>query len=189
MKKLSSYLFVFAIGLGLIGCSQTQPQPMVNELLKQYQKSNDIDLVEVSYAIVEKLENDLKVPLSSEDPIIIASFVDVNNLNVSSTFGRIMAEQVGSRLAQKGYRIIELKLRQNSLFVEEGKGEFLLSRNLKDISSNHNASAVVVGTYASSYNRIYLSTRIINPSNSMILASCDYGVPVNSNVQASLLQN
>ena len=119
MKKLLSYLFVFVTALALNGCSQPSHQA-VNGF--SYQRNLDISLVDVSYAIVEKLEGNLKAPISPNDTIIVASFVDVNNLTVSSPFGRIMAEQVGSRLAQKGYKVIELKLRQNSIFIEKEKG-------------------------------------------------------------------
>ena len=133
------------------------------------------NVVHASYQITDTLETNLKAPISQEAPIIIASFVDINDLKKSSPFGRIMAEQIGSRLSQKGYKIIEMKLRQKSIFVDaENKGEFLLSRNLQDISNNHSASAVVVGTYAQGYERVYVTVRIINPKNSIILASCDY---------------
>lgn len=186
MKIMSSCIFFFFVALVLTGCTQSQSRPDINGY--SYQK-NSIDLVAVSYGIVNNLENNLKVPISPDDTIVVASFVDVNNLNTSSAFGRIMAEQVGSRLAQKGYKVIEMKLRQNSIFVEEGKGEFLLSRDIKNISLNHNASAVVVGTYAYSYDKIYVSTRFVNPSNSVILASFDYGVRVDRGTQKYLLEN
>jgi TolB-like protein len=143
----------------------------------QIPKSNgwDGDIVVASYHITNNLENNLKAPISPEDSIIVASFVDVSDLNKSSPFGRIMAEQIGSRLSQKGYKVIEMKLRQSSIFVDsENRGEFLLSRNLQDISRNHNASAVVVGTYAQGYERIYVTARIINPQTSVILTSYDY---------------
>lgn len=134
----------------------------------------DGDIVGASYKIVNTLENNLKAPVSQQDTIIVASFVDVSDLTKSSPFGRIMAEQIGSRFAQKGYKVIEMKLRQNSIFVDpENKGEFLLSRNLKEISRNHNASAVVVGTYAQGYEKVYVTARIVNPVTSVILSSCD----------------
>ena len=188
MKIFSSCILIFFTALVLMGCSQSQSHPDINGYSYQKNKT-DTDLVAVSYAIVNRLENNLKVPISPDDTIIVSSFVDVNNLNSSSTFGRIMAEQVGSRLAQKGYKVIEMKLRQHSIFVEEGKGEFLLSRDLKNISLNHNASVVVVGTYAFTNGRIYVSTRFVNPSNGVILASIDAGVPADSETQRSLMAN
>ena len=138
-------------------------------------QKRDGNIMYASYKIAEILESNLSMPISPDDPIIVASFVDISDLKKSTPFGRIMAEQIGSRLSQKGYKVIEMKLRQNSIFVDsENKGEFLLSRNLQDISRNHNASAVVVGTYAPGHQRIYVSARIINPITSVILTSCDY---------------
>lgn len=189
MNISSSCILTFFVAITMISCSQYQSHPDINGYSYQKTKIPSVDLVAVSYTIVNKLENNLKAPLSPDDTIIVASFVDINNLNLSSTFGRIMAEQVGSRLAQKGYRVKEMKLRQQSVFVEERKGEFLLSRDLKNISVNNDASAVVVGTYASSYDAIYVSTRLVNPSNGIVLSSFDYAVPADSRVQKSLMAN
>lgn len=138
----------------------------------------DGNIVNASYTIANTLENNLVAPISNQDALVVASFVDVSDLTKSSPFGRIMAEQVGSRFSQKGYKVIEMKLRQNSIFVDdENKGEFLLSRNLKEISRNHNASAVIVGTYAEGHQKVYVSARIVNPVTSVILSACDYELP------------
>ncbi len=149
------------------------------------------DYVEAGYAIADKLDSNLRLPISKDQPIIVASFVNVNNLTESSTFGRMIAEHVGSRLSQRGYHVVELKLRQNSLFVQEGKGEFMLSRDVREISRMHNAATVVVGTYAvvrsnvsgqsAPQEKIYVATRIVRADDSMVLSSCDYSV-VNSPV-------
>ena len=141
--------------------------------------SYNVDIVSASYDIVNKLENNLRQPISQDAPIVVASFVDVSDLTKSSAFGRIMAEQVGSRLAQKGYKVVEIKLRHSSIFVDpENKGEFLLSRNIKEISAVHKASVVVVGTYAYApgydrYDNIYVSARMVNPVDSIVISSCD----------------
>ena len=86
----------------------------------------------------------------------MASFVNVNNLEESSSFGRIIAEQITSRFTQLGHKVIELKLRQNSIFIKEGQGEFILSRDVHELSKTYNASAVVVGTYADGGDRLYV---------------------------------
>ncbi len=181
MKNLLFYIFVSVFAVSLMGCSQ----PAV-EFSDTAPASPD--LIKVSYKIVNNLENNLKAPLSPSDAIIVASFVNINNLKVSSTFGRIMAEQIGSRLAQKGYKVIEMKLRRNSVFIEGGQGEFLLSRDIRDISSAHNASAVVVGTYGCTNDRIYISARIINPESSVIIASDDSEIIANEDQQESLMK-
>jgi hypothetical protein len=72
----------------------------------------------------------------------------------------------------------EVKFRNDTIFMQEGEGEFLLSRDLRAISKKHNASAVVVGTYGEVYNERYVSARIINPSNSLLVSSCDFSLPI-----------
>lgn len=134
------------------------------------------DMVEAGYAIAETLERNLKADLSKDQPLIVASFVNVDNLTQSSTFGRMLAEHVASRLSQKGYKIIELRLRQTSIFIKEGKGEFMLSRDVRDLGREHNAAAVVVGAYGEMGDKTYASARIVGAQDSVVLSSCDYSV-------------
>lgn len=134
------------------------------------------DLVAAGYAIADSLEKNLKTDLSKDQPLIVASFVSVDNLTQSSTFGRMLAEHVASRLSQKGYRIVELRLRQTSVFIKEGKGEFMLSRDVREIGREHDAAAVVVGAYGEVADRTYASARIVGAQDSVVLSSCDYSV-------------
>ncbi len=149
----------------------------------------DGNLVPVSYSIADSLESNLRTPLAREDTLLVASFVNVDDLGQSSTFGRMIAEQVASRFAQKGYSIHEMKLRQDSVFIQEGKGEFLLSRDLRDISVQYNASAVVVGTYAESNDRVYVTARIVRPADSVVIASHDVGIPMDGRTMSLVLRS
>jgi TolB-like protein len=162
---------IIVLALSFAGCAYNSPKQVAGPT------KWDGNIVSASHAIVNTLEYNLSAPISNQDTIVVASFVDVNDLEKSSPFGRIMAEQIGSSFSQKGYKIVEMKLRQNSIFVDdENKGEFLLSRNVKEISRNHNASAVIVGTYAQGYQKVYVSARIVNPVTSVILSACDYAL-------------
>lgn len=133
-------------------------------------------LVKSGYTIADSLVAKAKIPIGKTDTILVASFVDINNLQESSTVGRMLAEHVASRLSQRGYKVIDMRLRTGSVFMQERKGEFLLSRDLREVSNRHNASAVVVGTYGEALYGIYVSARIINPADSTIISSCDYGL-------------
>lgn len=179
MKKFIILMFCIT---WLTGC--TTMDPAVSGNYKW-----DGNLVDVGYTIANKLENNLAAALPHDAQLIVASFVNVDDLNQSSTFGRVLSEQIGSRFAQKGYKVIELKLRQNNIFVEEGKGEFLLSRNIRNISVNHDASAVIVGTYGCAMDRVYVSARMINPNTNTILSSCDFGVPMDYREQSKLIRH
>ena len=88
----------------------------------------------------------------------------------------MLSEQIASRFAQRGYVVREMKFRQDSIYISKKNGEFVLSRDISAISKEINASAVVVGTYGESAEGAYVSARIIDPSTSNIISSCDYGV-------------
>ena len=103
-------------------------------------------------------------------PIAVSTFVDVDNLYNTSSFGRILGEQLISELVMKGYSVVELR-RSDSFQIMEGEGEFALSRELERIKKNHDLAGVVVGTYSASPSRVYLNARIIDPNSSMIVSA------------------
>jgi TolB-like protein len=118
-------------------------------------------------------------------PVLVATLVDVTFLERSSPLGRLISEQLVSRIAQLGRPVVEMKLR-GSVFVKNNNGEFLLTREVRELASNQNASAVLVGTYAESGNAVFVSLKLVNPSNSIVLSSYDYGFPLDRTVRRLL---
>lgn len=163
--------------LGMVGCAQLYPPPN--------NATPDEDLVSNSYTAADALINQAPWLKENRQPLLTASFVNVNALENSSALGRIMAEQVSSRFAQQGFTMIEMKLRTN-IFIKQNAGEFVLSRSVKDLSQSQNASAVVAGTYAVGRNSVYISARLIRAADSLILASYDYSLPLGPNTKALL---
>ena len=157
----------------------------------------DQNLVPASYKAADALLKGVKdIPnleprrdgVYTRQPILVASFVNIDNLQESSTFGRVTAEQIGSRIAQRGYKVIEIKMRTGSLFVQERKGELLLSRELREISYQHDAYAVVVGTYGASKQSVYVTAKLVRAKDSVILSSYDYRLPVGADTKQMLLK-
>lgn len=150
-------------------------------------KDTDIDIRSANYNTVDFLLKKLPTKLRKDSPVLVASLVNLDNLNESSTFGRVVSEQIASRLKQKDYSTIEMKLR-TTVFIKEGSGEFLLSREISKISIKHRAQAVVVGTYAVASDRVYITVRIVNVNDGNILASYDYEIPMSRDVFKMLLK-
>jgi len=140
-----------------------------------------------NYKAADSLLNKVRPKLPKNSPILIASFVNIDDLDDSSTFGRVVSEQFASRLKQRNYTTIEMKLRTN-VFIRAGSGEFLLSRELAEIGTKHRAQAVVVGTYAVASKKIYLTARVINVSDGRVLSSYDYDIPITNDVFKMLLK-
>ena len=142
-------------------------------------------ILKTSYQAGEALSHLLnKKDFDKNQALITASFVNIDNLKESSTLGRMISEQIGNRLSQLGYQIVELKLRQDSVFIKEREGEFLLSRELQQISETHSAEYVLVGTYAISEYIIYVSARLVQTSNNHVASSYDYQLPIDDIVRS-----
>lgn len=144
-------------------------------------------VVEASYATADSLVNGASATLSKKKPLIAATFVNIDDLEQTSSFGRIISKQVSSRFTQRGFGIIEMLFRHN-VFIKQDTGEFLLSRELRNISSEHNAQAVIVGTYAIGRKTVYVNALLIRAIDSIVLASHDYTLPIDTDV-AYMLQS
>jgi TolB-like protein len=152
--------------------------------IKQNQTAKVID---ASYATGDALVTRAGKNLSSSKPLIAATFVNIDDLEQTSSFGRIISKQVASRFTQCGFSIIEMLFRHN-VFIKQDTGEFLLSRELRNISSEHNAQAVIVGTYAVGRKTVYVNALLIRAVDSIVIASHDYTLPIDPDV-TYLLQN
>lgn len=118
-------------------------------------------------------------------PFIATSFADIDNLSQSSTFGRILGEQFSSAMTRAGLPMVEVKMR-GSLFLKEGTGELMLSRQLHSVLQAHDAQAVVVGTYAVGGTNVYVTVRLVRTADNRILAAEDFTLPINRDIRSLL---
>lgn len=183
------FLTAFLIA-GMMGCVQNQKPKVKADGVALLPLSNSnpySSILESSYHAAENLGKGLQLRnFGTKSPILVASFVNIDDLEQSSTLGRLISEQVASRLAQQGFRIIETKLRQGSIFVQKRKGEFLLSRDLLNLSANQGAQAVLVGTYAVSEHFIFISSRIVRTEDSSVISGYDYELPQDKTTRSML---
>lgn len=150
-----------------------------------YEAAANSRLIRTNYDAVENLLASAQTRLDKRLPIVVATLVNVDALTESSRFGRAISEQVSAKFTRLGYSVIELKLREN-IFVKQSEGEFVLSREVRDISRNHNAQAVVAGTYAEGRDYVYLNLKLIGIHDNIVLAAQDYVLPVDSNIKSLL---
>ncbi|MFO7800715.1 MAG: FlgO family outer membrane protein [Desulfovermiculus sp.] len=113
-------------------------------------------------------------------PVLSASFVNNDNLEASSSLGRLLSEQISSRLVQHGINVKEVKLRKSTLYVRHQEGEFMLSREIKNLGLDFDAQAALVGTYSVTPLRIFLTTKIVRTLDNTVIASHDYTLAQNA---------
>lgn len=177
-SRILTLLFVAAFISGCTNYAANNYNPAVSA-------PTDTDLVRNSYNAAEQLLGGSQVPLSKDRPILVASLVSVANLESSSNLGRIVSEQITSRLVQLGYATREMKFR-GSFLVRKGGGQFVLSRQVQAISKKQEAQAVITGVYAVARNGVYVTLRLIRAEDSTVISSYDYRLPMGPDMVALL---
>lgn len=158
-------VLLLAAGLLTSGCTTAYVTP-------DRGVSDADSLIDLDYQAAQLMLDRMTYTLDKSRPILVASFVNVDRLEESSTLGRMAAEHFGNYLMLKGYRVQELKLRKN-LYVKQDGGEFLLTREAASLVSQHNAQALVVGTYGVGERNVYLSSRTLS-TDGMVISAVDY---------------
>ena len=163
-----------ALTLGLSACASATVQD-----------SQESAFTEANYAAVDRVVAAPNVPIDRNTPVLVATVVSVDNLRESSRLGRLISEQVAARLTQLGYYVIEMKLR-NNIYIQEGMGELLLSRDVRDLSKSYNAQVVIVGSYAVASSQIYLTLKAVTVIDNRTVAATNYLLPLTANNKALL---
>lgn len=96
------------------------------------------------------------------------SFVNMDNLEETSSFGRYIAEQMFHEFNQRGFPVREYRNRGNTIAQRNDQGEFYLDRPTRNVAVGKNG-LIVAGTYYSDQESIFVNARIIRPSDGMVL--------------------
>lgn len=182
MKKTLIAAAFATTAMVLTGCTSTSPQIAPQKSIS-YSDAASNQLTTTNYAAADSLIRQLKH--QSAETLIVATVVNIDSLGSSSTLGRLISEQVAARFTQNDFKTVELKFRE-SVYMAQGQGELMLTRNVKDLAKTHAAQAVVVGTYATSADFIYINLKVIQPSSNTVIAVHDYALPMDTNNRSLL---
>ena len=168
-----------ATALLLGGCA-SPPQEDIN-----YTSVSANAFVAANYRAADALALQLRGKLADDKPLIMATIVNIDSLEQTSMLGRLVSEQLSTRLAQGGMNMLEMKLR-NSVYLKRGQGELMLTREIGDVAHTHNAQAVVVGSYAETRDAIFINVKVIQPAPNLVLAGHDYVLAKEGTVRSML---
>ena len=163
-KVVSSLLFPFllcVVVLAATACSNlngTRLEPVFGA---------DVNLVKLGDRVAEMLITRANPPLFPQQPILVTTLVNNDQLDDTTSFGRSFQNNVTAGFVGRGYVVREIKLRRD-LLVEGHRGEFMLTRDLQELAEKERAQAVVVGTYTMANQAMYLSVRLVDPTDRSI---------------------
>lgn len=173
--KLRFLASLFAALVLVTGCSTTKAPKTVT-----YADAAASPFIPANYAAADNLLEQLQFKVAPNNTLIISTLVNIDELESSSTLGRLVSEQISARFTQMNYRMIELKFRHN-VYMAQGQGEMMLTREIHQLANTHSAQAVIVGTYAQSRDFVYINLKVIQPNTNTVLAVHDYALPHDEN--------
>ncbi|MBN9430596.1 MAG: hypothetical protein J0H09_29225 [Burkholderiales bacterium] len=162
---LGSLLLATLLG----GCASTMD--MISEPTPAAQ------IVRANRDAAEALARALRDRVHAGAPVLVSTVVNLDRLEESSSFGRMVAEQVSAGLIRHGVPVIELRMR-NELFIRSSQGELMLSREVRDLTASHSAQFVVVGTYTVAGTTAYVTLRAVDPLTNIAHAAHSYTMPL-----------
>lgn len=157
-----------------------------------YYKAKQSDFVEVNEQAADRLLsanvdiNRHYIEIAPPDVILVTSLVNIDNLQLSSRLGRMVSEQVGARLTSLGYNVTDVRLRQSGVLIQKEKGELALSRDVKDLASEHKARAILVGTYAEAIDMVYITLKMLEADSGRVMMAHNYALPLDKDNLALL---
>lgn len=129
---------------------------------------------QVTYAAIDQLI--AQHPHKDEiGRLLVATVVDLNDVNRTSMFGRQVTEYASARLTQLDYDVIHATVRQDHMLVRQD-GLFLLSRDIRNLVADYNAKSVVVGTYGIVNDFVFVSLKLVSTVDDSTLAAIDFTV-------------
>jgi hypothetical protein len=157
-----------------------------------HQASVDADYIETSYRAMHYLLGNARGNIMGDDafdasrPVIWASTVDLNNYGRTTNFGRLMGESLAIALQnQRKNKLIQMTMRTGTVPVTSD-GEFLLTRDARDLATKFNAGAALVSTYSVAVDRVYVQCSLINVDQTTVVGAVQFDLPLGPRTEALL---
>jgi len=97
-----------------------------------------------------------------------ASFVNQDDFEQSSSFGRYLSEQMFYEFNQRGMPVREYRVFPE-VFTRPREGEFVFTRDMQNIPPQHSGSLFVTGTYYFDRDSVFVNARVFRALDKMVL--------------------
>lgn len=181
------HILIGALFFGAIlgGCSTNkvpetakveQPAVMENPINIEKAKVSSSPLALQNLA--DKLVADLvaTIPVTTNiDKVAIATPVEVSSLEKTDWLGRELAEYFVSALHQRGFSVLEYKIK--GWLEITANGDYVYSRDWQKLASKASVSRVLSGTMSRNDGGVMVYARIVNLKTSMVEGSSEIFIP------------
>jgi TolB-like protein len=196
MKRCASICFVMSVAaLALSGCAGTPAYPRRTsdstrevEKLDAYQRYMiDEPLgIEGSHSkagrfnsevifLADQIERNADRK-SLDNTFVVTSVTNLNNLSETTSFGRLLSENLIHELQVRKWKVFEVRLTKD--IIVNNTGEFSLSRDIQKIRDVYKIGGIVAGTYSIAEGNIIVNVRVVDINSGIIASSGQIRLPM-----------
>lgn len=125
--------------------------------------------------LADQLERNLDNKYLSS-AVMVTSFLSLDDLSQTNSLGRLLSESLIHELQVRKWRVIDARLVKD--IVINKKGEFALSRDIKNIKTSYNVGAIVTGTYTITETGVVVNAKVMDIDTGVITSSGQISVPL-----------
>jgi TolB-like protein len=116
-----------------------------------------------------------------EERLILTTFVHLDDLYQTSSFGRAMTESLSSALFRRGFRVAEIR-KGPGLYVKSKSGELTLTRDISLIAREQEVQAIVAGTYSLTPTTVVINARLLAAESEEVLSVAGLEIERSANI-------
>ena len=147
----------------------------------------DGDYIKAANCAINSLFCSKNIKKLGDRAIIYGTTLNLDKYRDTTDFGRLTSECLANAAARKTNNdLIKVTLRQANMPIRSTQGEFVLSRETADLARDFNAGAVLLSTYSSSPDTVYVQVQLVNADTHTIVGSAMYTLPNGPRTRALL---
>ncbi len=139
--------------------------------------------VKTLYLKIDRLARDITDNIKKDggkNRLLISTFVDLDRLYRTNTFGRYVAEQLMESLSARGFTVIESRAAKE-LMVQTNIGEMALTRDTGEMMNKYQADAIILGTYKKLEDTVTVSARMVVAENQQVISVANMRIEMDKN--------
>jgi len=175
-------IFFLILTVFFIGCNSSNN--LYIDKNNNVYKYGEFNLIQTIQTATDKLIAQAKLE-NSNTIAVLTTITDINNFQQTSQFGRTVSEIVAKSFIDKKIKVIDLRA-TNAIIIKPQNGSFYLNRNVKNLIKEAKANVIFFGTYSVSSKYVYITFKLINPSNHIILSAINLQIPLNNDIREML---
>ena len=110
------------------------------------------------------------------EPVVVTSFVNLDNMKETSSLGRLIAENLIHELQVRGWKVFDIRLAKD--IVVKPQGEFSITRDIRNIRNYYRVNSVITGTYVITSNSVIVNARIIDVKSGVVVSTGQIVLPI-----------